>query len=190
MEEIIRYIITNDTDYVSDSNATKITDKRSGAFEWRSRQSAELVFNNARSRRHGENELQNNFYVKEITYYEVDVTPDITMDIETIKAFVDIVKDCEEHKSALEALVEKYDGMLQDVMHYIEMSELNARDGFKAYKSAKEIRRKRREYKNRLQIANVITSLNIDPEVFTNLFKYFDNPVYKPREITFDEMFK
>lgn len=72
-----------------------------------------------------------------------------------------------------------------DLEHFIESTNLNARDGFKVYKKLKELLNTRRRIKNEIKMVNAINSnraaigyINNIQEVIT---KCLENNEYKPR---------
>lgn len=188
MEVIKRYVITNGIYYARDANAMQLTADRHEAFEWRGDREAQSVLGTAVQRK-TDHALSKDFYVREVEYYEVETTPDVSADIEVIREFIDIVRDSRERATVYEELETMYDGKQQDILHYAEMENFNAVDGYKLYKMLQSVRQNRRDVKNRRRIVNAINQLDIDISVLERLVKSFQETVYKPRQITMAEMF-
>ena len=78
----------------------------------------------------------------------------------------------------------KVDQELSDVNHYIEFCNLNAAQGYKAYKMIKDRRIKRRSIKNELQILEIILSKKISETATNEIQKAIagmDQRTYEPR---------
>ena len=82
------------------------------------------------------------------------------------------------------------DQELSDVNHYIEFCNLNAAQGYKAYKMIKERRIKRRTIKNELNVLNIILGKKISETATDEIEKAvagMDKRIYEPRII--EELF-
>lgn len=78
----------------------------------------------------------------------------------------------------------KVDQELSDVNHYIEFCNLNAAQGYKAYKMIKDRRIKRRSIKNELQVVDIILSKKISETATDEIKKAIagmDQRTYEPR---------
>ena len=78
----------------------------------------------------------------------------------------------------------KVDQELSDVNHYIEFCNLNAAQGYKAYKMIKDRRIKRRSIKNELQVVDIILSKKISETATDEIQKAIagmDQRTYEPR---------
>lgn len=179
--KVSKYVITNGEDYVANSTGTSFKANREDAYMWSTESAANNVLINQMSHK-------KSYLVKEITVYKSDIAPDITMDVETIQNFLDIVMDSESHEEELVSMLRKTDRSISDILHYIEMTDLNASAGFKIYKQLKAYQRLRREIKNRLKIVQAVNSLKIDPQVLKSVISFFNERSYRPREIDFDNM--
>ena len=76
------------------------------------------------------------------------------------------------------------DQELSDVNHYIEFCNLNAAQGYKAYKMIKERRIKRRTIKNELNVLNIILGKKISETATDEIEKAvagMDKRKYEPR---------
>ena len=186
MNEITRFVITDGSVWASDPNAAHLTGIRADAYSWRSEESASTVLSCAKRR--ANSIITNSFHVEPIKHYEVDNSVDIQMDIDAIQAFIDVLQHYRENRSAIEELAKKYINICVDIDHFIEMSDLNARDGYKLYAAQHENRQKRREYKNRQKIAETLCNMDINIESLKSLVDFLKDPVYKPREIQLDDI--
>ena len=191
MDKITRYLITDGQHYASDSNCTKLSTKKSEAFEWRNETSAKAVLKQAKNRKPDSTTyLNNNYNVIEVHYYESEIESDIVMDLKTIQSFLDIVKYCHKYENAIRDEKDIYHNQMVDLEHYIEFTDLDVQRGYKIYKKLQEVRQHRRDAKNRLKIIETVNGLNIDEEVLDRLIKDFKEMCYKPRQIDFDDIFK
>ena len=190
IDTIYKYMIAGDDGYISNSNGTGVTPNRDNAYLWSTPEAAENVLRDARNRKEsaGHPKIGNDFEVAAIKLYEKDIPDDIIMDLEVVKQFIDIVVDSADREQDLKDALSNVDRQLSDIEHFIEFTDLNARDGFKIYSKMKHLRRYRRDIKYRLKILDSINSQNIDPEVLKRMVSYFKNLTYQPREIDFDEM--
>ena len=87
-------------------------------------------------------------------------------------------------KDELVQLLSKVDQELSDVNHYIEFCNLNAAQGYKAYKMIKDRRIKRRSIKNELQVVDIILSKKISETATDEIKKAIDGMdqrTYEPR---------
>lgn len=87
-------------------------------------------------------------------------------------------------KDELVQQLSKVDQELSDINHYIEFCNLNAAQGYKAYKMIKDRRIKRRSIKNELQILEIILSKKISETATDEIHKAItgmDNRKYEPR---------
>lgn len=190
IDTIYKYMIAGDDGYISNSNGTGVTPNRDNAYLWSTPEAAENVLRDARNRKEssGHPKIGNDFEVAAVKLYEKDIPDDIIMDLEVVKQFIDIVVDSADREQDLKDALSNVDRQLSDIEHFIEFTDLNARDGFKIYSKMKHLRRYRRDIKYRLKIIDGINSQNIDPEVLKRMVSYFKNLTYQPREIDFDEM--
>ena len=172
MKPEYKYVIISGDSYAADANATKFTTNRHNAFTWTNMIAAENVMANR-----ADLELS----VSMITHYSVEVDPDISMDVSIIQQFIDIVEDSNERYESLLKLEEQLNDQLLDLEHYIEDTNLNARDGYRAYKKLQEIRRRRRLVKERLHIMQCIQTSGIKLESLKAIVKPLTNVKYKPR---------
>lgn len=87
-------------------------------------------------------------------------------------------------KDELVQQLSKVDQELSDVNHYIEFCNLNAAQGYKAYKMIKDRRIKRRSIKNELQVVDIILSKKISETATDEIQKAIagmDHRTYEPR---------
>ena len=78
----------------------------------------------------------------------------------------------------------KVDQELSDINHYIEFCNLNAAQGYKAYKMIKDRRIIRRSIKNELDVLNIILGKKISETATDEIHKAItgmDNRKYEPR---------
>ena len=87
-------------------------------------------------------------------------------------------------KDELTQQLRAVDQELSDIFHYIEFCNLNAAQGYKAYKMIKERRIKRRTIKNELEVVTAILNKKIGDGIENEISKIVDNletRTYEPR---------
>ena len=110
---------------------------------------------------------------------------------ENIKRWIDkidglngLATEALHRKDELVQQLSKVDQELSDVNHYIEFCNLNAAQGYKAYKMIKDRRIKRRSIKNELQVVDIILSKKISETATDEIQKAIagmDQRTYEPR---------
>lgn len=129
--------------------------------------------------------------VKQITHEEVQENTETVSVAKNIQYWVDKISGL--NGLAVEALHRKeelinqlsqVDKELSDINHYIEFVNLNAAQGYKAYKMIKDRRIKRRSIKNELEVLNIILGKKISDSVTDEIQKAvsgMDRRTYEPR---------
>ena len=87
-------------------------------------------------------------------------------------------------KDELLSKLSKVDQELSDINHYIEFCNLNAAQGYKAYKMIKDRRIIRRSIKNELDVLNIILGKKISETATDEIQKAIsgmDKRTYEPR---------
>ena len=108
-------------------------------------------------------------------------------DISWCKNFIgldDVFKDAERRFKELPQELSDIEAQIIDLEHYIEFVNLNARDGYKAYKRLKELLNERRILKYESKIVNAINRNRAASEGINNILSAItecQNSVYKPR---------
>jgi hypothetical protein len=134
-EKVIKYILTDGENYVVNSNGNILAKTKPDAFIWNTKEAAENVKEYSTNKK-----VKANFYVEEIETYVSDVPGYIEMEMRTVLEFYDIVKDCAESFDSMVEQLSQIDKELSDIDHFIEFTELNARDGYKIYKKLSSMR--------------------------------------------------
>ena len=101
-----------------------------------------------------------------------------------------LVNEANKRKEDLCKQLSEVEGELSDINHYIEFCNLNASQGYKAYKMVKERRVKRRSIKNELVVVEMILENKISDsmtEKIEKLINKLDNRTYSPRVL--DELY-
>lgn len=105
-----------------------------------------------------------------------------TTNTPTTSDVVQYLKSLNERQSSLSDRLNKLDRETQDVLHYIEFTNLNAFQGYKIYKLLQDIRQERRETKDELaQVDTILSQLNISQ--FIRELPVLTNRKYVPREL-------
>lgn len=129
--------------------------------------------------------------IKQITQEKVNENTETPSHLETIQYWVDKVSDLNglasealHRKDDLLKQLSKVDQELSDIAHYIEFVNLNAAQGYKAYKMIKVRRIRRRSIKNELDVLNIILSKKISETATDEIEKAIagmDKRKYEPR---------
>ena len=129
--------------------------------------------------------------VKQVTQTDLDNNTEKVMITDNIQRWLDkvsdlngLARDALHRKEELLQQLSDVDKELSDVNHYIEFVNLNAAQGYKAYKMIKERRVKRRSIKNELLVLEIILGKKISESVTDEINKAvegMDNRIYEPR---------
>ena len=104
--------------------------------------------------------------------------------IDKIEGLNGLATEALHRKDELVQQLSKVDQELSDVNHYIEFCNLNAAQGYKAYKMIKDRRIKRRSIKNELQVVDIFLSKKICETATDEIQKAIagmDQRTYEPR---------
>lgn len=129
--------------------------------------------------------------VKQITQEKVNENTETPSNSENIQYWIDkvsglngLASEALHRKDNLLSQLSKIDQELSDINHYIEFVNLNAAQGYKAYKMIKDRRIKRRSIKNELQVVDIILSKKISETATDEIQKAIsgmDKRKYEPR---------
>ena len=95
--------------------------------------------------------------------------------------------DVGDYETAEDIVSRLYTMNIVDIEHYIENSNLNAADGYRAYRMLKDKRMARRKIKNEMEILDLIRANPILDKVVEDINNKMDeinNRPYKPRVMT------
>ena len=129
--------------------------------------------------------------VKQITQEKVNENTETPSNSENIQYWIDKISDLNglasealHRKDDLLSQLSKIDQELSDIDHYIEFVNLNAAQGYKAYKMIKDRRIIRRSIKNELDVLNIILGKKISETATDEIQKAIsgmDKRTYEPR---------
>ena len=129
--------------------------------------------------------------VKQITQEKVNENTETPSNSENIQYWIDKVSDLNglasealHRKDNLLSQLSKIDQELSDIDHYIEFVNLNAAQGYKAYRMIKDRRIIRRSIKNELDVLNIILGKKISETATDEIKKAIsgmDKRTYEPR---------
>ena len=129
--------------------------------------------------------------VKQITQENVNENTETPSNSENIQYWIDKISDLNglasealHRKDDLLSQLSKVDQELSDIDHYIEFVNLNAAQGYKAYKMIKDRRIIRRSIKNELEVLNIILGKKISETATDEIQKAIygmDKRTYEPR---------
>ena len=129
--------------------------------------------------------------IKQISQETVQDNTERVSTAENIQRWIDkidglngLATEALHRKDELVQQLSKVDQELSDVNHYIEFCNLNAAQGYKAYKMIKDRRIKRRSIKNELQVVDIILSKKISETATDEIQKAIagmDQRTYEPR---------
>lgn len=132
--------------------------------------------------------------VKQVTYEEVGNNTEKVLVAENIQKWLDKISDLNglasdalHRKEELLNQLSLVDKELCDINHYIEFCNLNAAQGYKAYRMIKERRIKRRSIKNELQVLEIILGKRISETATDEIQKAvegMDKRKYEPRVLS------
>lgn len=131
--------------------------------------------------------------VKQITTKELQENTENVLAVGNIQKWLDKIADLNglaadalHRKTELIEQLSKVDRELSDIAHYIEFNNLNAAQGYKAYKMEHERRIIRRSIKNEMQVLEIILGKKISETVtdeINNAVAGMDQRSYEPREL-------
>ena len=129
--------------------------------------------------------------VKQITQEKVNENTETPSNSENIQYWIDKISDLNglasealHRKDDLLSQLSKIDQELSDIDHYIEFVNLNAAQGYKAYRMIKDRRIIRRSIKNELDVLNIILGKKISETATDEIQKAIsgmDKRTYEPR---------
>lgn len=129
--------------------------------------------------------------IKQITQEKVNENTETPSNSENIQYWIDKVSDLNglasealHRKDNLLSQLSKIDQELSDINHYIEFVNLNAAQGYKAYRMIKDRRIIRRSIKNELDVLNIILGKKISETATDEIQKAIsgmDKRKYEPR---------
>ena len=129
--------------------------------------------------------------VKQITQEKVNENTETPSNSENIQYWIDKISDLNglasealHRKDDLLSQLSKVDQELSDIDHYIEFVNLNAAQGYKAYRMIKDRRIIRRSIKNELDVLNIILGKKISETATDEIQKAIsgmDKRTYEPR---------
>jgi hypothetical protein len=106
---------------------------------------------------------------------------------EGLNSMTEFVMDAEERREELSQAMSEIDKEITDIQHYIEFNDMNAYQGWLAYKMLQNRLKKRRKIKNELQVLTQLGGCKIDSsmlEDITKAIKDMGNRIYTPRVLT------
>lgn len=191
------YIITDGSRFIYQNHSGKYVPTSSEVMaDIFSRKQAEVIFNNQlpkalKSVFHVEKYDKPPESVKQVTQFELDNNTEKVMMSENIQKWLDKVSDLNglakealKRKEELTKQLHNLENELIDIEHYIEFSNLNAAQGYKASKDIKNCRVKRRSVKNELLVLDIILEQRVNEMVDEEIHKRvqgIDKRTYKPR---------
>lgn len=197
MFKLSQYIITDGSRFIYRNHSGRYVPIQSEPMaDVFSKRQAEGIYNNSlpkalKSVFHVEKYDKPPDDVKQVTRSELNNNTEKVMVSENIQRWLDkvsdlngLVKDAQRKKEELTKQLHNLEDELLDIEHYIEFSNLNAAQGYKASKDIKDCRAKRRSVKNELLVLNIILEQQIDNRVSKEIYKRIqgiDRRTYKPR---------
>ncbi len=191
------YIITDGSRFIYRNYLGKYIPTPSEAMaDIFNKKQADAIFNNSLPKA-----LKSVFYVekydkpskqiKQVTKEEAEKNTEKGKLPENIQRWLDKVSelnglrnDATKRKEELCKQLSDVDKELSDINHYIEFCNLNAAQGYKAYKMVKERRIKRRSIKNELAVVDAILEKKISDSIKEEIEKVIhglDERTYTPR---------
>lgn len=115
---------------------------------------------------------------------KVAISENIQKWLDKISDLNGLAQDALHRKNELIKQLSEVDKELCDCLHYVEFCNLNAAQGYKAYKLIKERRIRRRIIKNELAVLDIILGKKISESITDEIVKSvegLDNRIYEPR---------
>lgn len=115
---------------------------------------------------------------------KVMVTENIQKWLDKISDLNGLAQDATNRKEELNRQLSEVDKEICDCMHYIEFCNLNAAQGYKAYRMLKERRIRRRTIKNELAVLDIILGKRISESITDEILRQvqgLDGRTYEPR---------
>lgn len=197
MNVLAQYVITNGTRWVMrDRNNKYVPTSNEALADVFGNKEANSVYQNNLSKTlksvfHVEKIDKPPALIKQISHEEVKSNTETVSVAENIQYWVDKVSglnglaaEALHRKEELINQLSEVDKELCDINHYIEFCNLNAAQGYKAYKMIKDRRVKRRSIKNELDVLNMILGKKLSESVtneITNAVSGMDKRIYEPR---------
>lgn len=197
MNVLAQYVITDGTRWIMrDRNKKYVPASNEALADIFSNKEANSVYQNNLSKAlksvfHVEKIDKPPALIKQISHEEVKSNTETVSVAENIQYWVDKVSglnglaaEALHRKEELINQLSEVDKELCDINHYIEFCNLNAAQGYKAYKMIKDRRVKRRSIKNELDVLNMILGKKLSESVtneITNAVSRMDKRIYEPR---------
>ena len=197
MNVLAQYVITDGTRWIMrDRNKKYVPTSNEALADIFSNKEANSVYQNNLSKAlksvfHVEKIDKPPALIKQISHEEVKSNTETVSVAENIQYWVDKVSglnglaaEALHRKEELINQLSEVDKELCDINHYIEFCNLNAAQGYKAYKMIKDRRVKRRSIKNELEVLNMILGKKLSESVtneITNAVSGMDKRIYEPR---------
>lgn len=197
MNVLAQYVITDGTRWIMrDRNKKYVPTSNEALADVFGNKEANSVYQNNLSKA-----LKSVFYiqkidtppklVKQITHEEVQENTETSSIAENIQYWLDklsglngLTSEALHRKEKLIEQLSEVDKELCDLLHYIEFCNLNAAQGYKAYKMIKDRRIKRRSIKNELDVLSIILGKKLSESVTDEIQKAvsgMDKRTYEPR---------
>lgn len=191
------YIITDGSRFIYRNYSGKYVPAPSEAMaDIFSKKQADAIFNNSlpkalKSVFHVEKYDKPPDQVKQVTKEELDKNTEKVMISENVQRWLDKISelnglrdDATKRKEELCKQLSDVDKELSDLNHYIEFCNLNAAQGYKAYRMVKERRIRRRSIKNELVVVDAILEKKLSDSITEEIEKIIhslDERTYTPR---------
>lgn len=197
MDVLAQYVITDGTRWIMrDRKGKYVPTSCEVLADVYSNKQANSIFQNSLSKAlkscfHVEKIDKPPALIKQISYEEVrsntetvSVAENIQYWISKVSGLNGLAAEALHRKEELINQLSEVDKELCDINHYIEFCNLNAAQGYKAYKMIKDRRIKRRSIKNELDILSIILGKKISESISDELQKMIDRldgRKYEPR---------
>lgn len=185
------FVVTNGKNYLGTNSSRKVVAVKEleEALSFSEKQKAENYLLNLPK------EFRNVGYKCEEIVEEIVPVPGEIIKIEEITNLIPqmekVLGKMAGQKAIVENAIHQMDAATLDLMHYAEFNTLNVVNGYKFYKQLREIRLKRREYKDVLRMIDLLThstGLSIAGGAFSKELEAMKNRAYAPRFL--DELFE
>ena len=195
-----QYVITDGSRYIYKNHSNKFVPSHGEAMaDIYTLKQAEGIFNNSLPKplrkvfrvQKYDKEPDN---VKQVSHKELQKNAEKLETSESIQTWINrimdlngLIQDASKRKDVLKEELINVEQEILDCLHYIEFCNLNAAQGYNAYKMIKARRVKRRSIKNEIAVLNVILEKRISESVadeIRSVIEAMDRRTYEPRKLT------
>ena len=186
LEKVSKWVIKGSNGFAADQSAKTFTKDRKLAYEWKTKEAAENVLLNC-----CKFNICKDAEVEEVHVYYSSVADEVVEHVAILNQFVSLVEQYKEMKKDLTKRLSELELQQNDILHYIQLSNISTVSGFKIYKKLQKVRQERSKVKQLIHLVDTVQQMNIDTEKLNETISSLQKDLYyRPRVIDFDDMLK